>query len=50
MSLDADSFFADESAVGKLVRTFKKSYKRLDGLVNCAGTTFFALVAPVAGD
>ncbi|GAA5856257.1 hypothetical protein JCM3766R1_003334 [Sporobolomyces carnicolor] len=30
----------DESAVGKLVRTFKKSYKRLDGLVNCAGVNF----------
>ncbi|GAA5914086.1 hypothetical protein JCM5296_003571 [Sporobolomyces johnsonii] len=27
----------DEAAVGKLVRTFRKSYKRLDGLVNCAG-------------
>ena len=30
----------DEQAVGKLVRTFKKSYKRLDGLVNCAGLNF----------
>ncbi|GAA5946129.1 hypothetical protein JCM3765_000127 [Sporobolomyces pararoseus] len=30
----------DENAVGKLVRTFKKSYKRLDGLVNCAGINF----------
>lgn len=29
----------DEAAVGKLVRTFKKSYNRLDGLVNCAGTS-----------
>lgn len=27
----------DENAVGKLMRTFKKSYKRLDGIVNCAG-------------
>jgi NAD(P)-dependent dehydrogenase (short-subunit alcohol dehydrogenase family) len=27
----------DEAAVGKLVRTFKRSYNRLDGLVNCAG-------------
>ncbi|GAA5974334.1 hypothetical protein JCM11641_006744 [Rhodosporidiobolus odoratus] len=39
---DIDMAFAaldctDEAAVGKLVRTFKKSYKRLDGLVNCAG-------------
>ncbi|GAA5906127.1 SDR family NAD(P)-dependent oxidoreductase, partial [Sporobolomyces salmoneus] len=30
----------DENAVGKLMRTFKKSYKRLDGLVNCAGVNF----------
>ncbi|GAA5821524.1 hypothetical protein JCM10212_000134 [Sporobolomyces blumeae] len=40
--LKADMVFAaldctDEQAVGKLVRTFKRSYKRLDGLVNCAG-------------
>ncbi|GAA6032986.1 hypothetical protein JCM8097_000085 [Rhodosporidiobolus ruineniae] len=39
---DVDMAFAaldivDEPAVGKLVRTFKKSYKRLDGIVNCAG-------------
>ncbi|BGP19280.1 hypothetical protein JCM10213_008201 [Rhodosporidiobolus nylandii] len=39
---DIDMAFAalditDEAAVGKLVRTFKKSFKRLDGLVNCAG-------------
>ncbi|BGP00646.1 Glucose 1-dehydrogenase peroxisomal 2,4-dienoyl-CoA reductase [Rhodotorula toruloides] len=27
----------DEEAVGRLVRSFKKSFKRLDGLVNCAG-------------
>lgn len=27
----------DEEAIGKLVRTFLKTYKRLDGLVNCAG-------------
>jgi NAD(P)-dependent dehydrogenase (short-subunit alcohol dehydrogenase family) len=30
----------DEAAVGKLVRTFKRSYNRLDGLVNCAGPSF----------
>ena len=27
----------DHDAVAKLMRTFLKSYKRLDGLVNCAG-------------
>ncbi|GAA6002972.1 SDR family NAD(P)-dependent oxidoreductase [Rhodotorula paludigena] len=27
----------DEEAVGKLVRSFKRTFKRLDGLVNCAG-------------
>ncbi|GAA6010843.1 hypothetical protein JCM10207_003955 [Rhodosporidiobolus poonsookiae] len=39
---DVDMAFAaldvtDEASVGKLIRTFKKSFKRLDGLVNCAG-------------
>ncbi|GAA5895872.1 hypothetical protein JCM6882_001399 [Rhodosporidiobolus microsporus] len=39
---DIDMAFAaldctDEAGVGKLIRTFKKTYKRLDGLVNCAG-------------
>ncbi|GAA5888019.1 hypothetical protein JCM16303_000181 [Sporobolomyces ruberrimus] len=43
--LKSDMVFAaldctDEAAVGKLMRTFKKSYKRLDGLVNCAGVNF----------
>ncbi|GAA5933801.1 SDR family NAD(P)-dependent oxidoreductase [Sporobolomyces koalae] len=43
--LKSDMAFAaldctDEAAVGKLVRTFRKSYKRLDGLVNCAGVNF----------
>jgi NAD(P)-dependent dehydrogenase (short-subunit alcohol dehydrogenase family) len=38
----ADVVFAgldvsDDQSVGKLVRTFGKTYKRLDGLVNCAG-------------
>ncbi|KAL8281230.1 hypothetical protein RQP46_006264 [Phenoliferia psychrophenolica] len=28
---------SDDIAVGKLVRTFAKTYKRIDGLVNCAG-------------
>ncbi|BGP26952.1 Glucose 1-dehydrogenase peroxisomal 2,4-dienoyl-CoA reductase [Rhodotorula toruloides] len=27
----------DEEAVGRLVRSYKKSFRRLDGLVNCAG-------------
>ncbi|GAA6025594.1 hypothetical protein JCM11491_004770 [Sporobolomyces phaffii] len=39
--LEADMVFAaldltDDVAVGKLVRTFRKSYDRIDGLVNCA--------------
>ncbi|GJN93636.1 hypothetical protein Rhopal_006693-T1 [Rhodotorula paludigena] len=39
---DTDLAFAgldcrDEEAVGKLVRSFKRTFKRLDGLVNCAG-------------
>jgi len=38
----------DENAVGKLVRTFKKSYKRLDGLVNCAGELSLAFFPTVA--
>jgi len=38
----------DENAVGKLVRTFKKSYKRLDGLVNCAGEALFCFFPTVA--
>lgn len=38
----ADLVFAgldvsDDESVGKLVRTFSKTYRRLDGLVNCAG-------------
>lgn len=33
----ACSRIADEDAVGKLVRTFARTYKRIDGLVNCAG-------------
>ncbi|POY76255.1 hypothetical protein BMF94_0450 [Rhodotorula taiwanensis] len=28
----------DEEAVGKLMRSFKRTFKRIDGLVNCAGT------------
>ena len=28
---------ADDTDVGKLVRTFHKTYKKIDGLVNCAG-------------
>lgn len=31
---------AGDEAVGKLVRTFLKTYKKLDGLVNCAGACF----------
>ncbi|GAA5876676.1 hypothetical protein JCM8547_005771 [Rhodosporidiobolus lusitaniae] len=39
---DVDMAFAvldvtDEAAVGRLLKSFKKSFKRLDGLVNCAG-------------
>ncbi|GAA5821616.1 hypothetical protein JCM11251_000936 [Rhodosporidiobolus azoricus] len=42
LGYDVDLAFAaldctDEAGVGKLIRTFKKTYKRLDGLVNCAG-------------
>ncbi|BGP10634.1 Dihydroanticapsin 7-dehydrogenase [Rhodotorula toruloides] len=32
----------DEEAVGRLVRSFKKSFKRLDGLVNCAGVNLLS--------
>ncbi|GAA5985147.1 hypothetical protein JCM10908_002543 [Rhodotorula pacifica] len=28
----------DEEAVGKLMRSFKRTFKRIDGLANCAGT------------
>lgn len=30
----------DDDAVGKLVRTFGRTFKRLDGLVNCAGERY----------
>lgn len=32
----------EHEAAGKLMRTFKKTYKRLDGLVNCAGMLVLA--------
>lgn len=35
---DAGLVLADDDGVGKLVRTFLRTYKKLDGLVNCAGT------------
>jgi NAD(P)-dependent dehydrogenase (short-subunit alcohol dehydrogenase family) len=37
LALTHSRFATDDTDVGKLVRTFHKTYKKIDGLVNCAG-------------